>query len=298
MKYTKLFDNFDKKNIPNSILILDGTSSSGKSYISKPLVKNGWCVISVDSFYNVLFPDSFATEKYNDGSTITDIYGKIWHTTNDEHALYNNVHNEDPFSDSSAIRYPKNMFDSVQYYMMKEIKECKIWENSYLDDDGNRVGRNPKCVDVVIDDIEPGCALYSKYFELPECDIVLLYAPLDDLKRNLISRSKYDMRGANVFLEDFVERYELSENRKDTIDDKSWSKQEIIDLLDDDELHKSLFEGKFNIDKFLELMNLEDDVTYWVKLKSEIEKEFDYKKIINTRNKTAKEIYEEVLSVL
>ena len=62
MKYLKLYEQFriileeldDEELVkPSKQILLDGTSSSGKSAALKGL-SNDWCVLAVDSFYNLL----------------------------------------------------------------------------------------------------------------------------------------------------------------------------------------------------------------------------------------------------
>jgi hypothetical protein len=284
LKYLQLFEEFNN-NIqdPKNIIILDGTSSSGKSFVSKKLKKFDFSIIAVDSFYNVIYKDSDATTKYNDNKTILDIYGKVWYKNNPDNPGFINDYQDDPFYKSKPLKHPDVMFNSVQYYMMREIKECKIWQANLKDDDGNRVGRNPKLSNIIIDDIQPGCALYNDNFNLPECKIFLLYAPLDILKRNVIARAKKDARDSNVFLKDFVSRYVATTEKKDSIDDKSWTKQEILDLLNDEELFSALMDKKFNVNLFLDKLGINDDAVYWIKIRPEIFEVFNYTLIINMR---------------
>ena len=59
MKYIKLFESFnDGKELdkPSLQVLLDGTSSSGKSASLKKLPKE-FCVLAVDSFYNMLYEE-------------------------------------------------------------------------------------------------------------------------------------------------------------------------------------------------------------------------------------------------
>ena len=79
MKHIKLFEAFISEDssegqIPAKHFLLDGASSAGKSSALKDLDKS-WCILAVDSFYNVMFEELGMEDFGNSGKpTISEIY--------------------------------------------------------------------------------------------------------------------------------------------------------------------------------------------------------------------------------
>ena len=82
MRYIKLYEQFrifeaeDIKDIPvpSKQVLLDGTSSSGKSAALKGLSAD-WCVLAVDSFYNLMYEEAGNEDFGNkDKPKISEVY--------------------------------------------------------------------------------------------------------------------------------------------------------------------------------------------------------------------------------
>lgn len=279
--YIKNFKLFESSlNEIEHLVLLDGTSSSGKSYLCMQLEDQN--ILAVDSFYNIIFPESDATEKYNNGITLSDIYGKIQDINNNEQLDYETIQSKNPNNDKCRLDNSYTMFESVQYYMMKEAKYGRVWEKGLLDDDGKRVGKNPKYNKIIFDDIQEGVIYFNEYFNLPKVKQVLLYAPLEKMKSNIIKRSKNDPRDTMPFIRDFIFKYKATKDINLSIDkDSIYTKKYLLELLNDDELQKSFYnDDKLDVAKFIYHLGIIDDGEYYITLREN--KNYDL--ILNSKN--------------
>jgi hypothetical protein len=75
-------------------------------------------------------------------------------------------------------------------------------------------GADPKVKGVIFDVIQDTVLDYFKKDGVKPPNYVLLYAPLEELKRNVIARSKTDARGSWVFSEQFLRKFIAKEEKE------------------------------------------------------------------------------------
>jgi hypothetical protein len=274
MRYLKTFQLFEKKKSSrNRCLLIDGTSSSGKSYMSKGLKKEGWIIIGSDDFskegseeMRIPFDhegegkDKQAGEKFH--KEMLNIRGK-----KEGKRGYTNV---------DFPKHPKNK----EFRKISPIGDPRVW---YMYQDylwGRGKGKN-----VIFDDIGSEILKY-----LPDCEYILLYTPLEDLKRNIIERTKKgDPRGQWVFSEQFLDRYKATTKKSESIEpEKSYTKEELENLLFDKKLQKSFGDKELDVDDFLRKLGLTNSKKeYWIKLKKPLKKN---QKFFNSRDMSPKDL--------
>ena len=119
MKWIKLFEDFKKEEIRLKHFLLDGASSAGKS---SALVKldSSWCILAVDSFYNVMF-EELGEEDFGNSSkpTISEIYPGC------------------PYEYSSP---DPNFERAARWYMAQEAIHGKIFKERLKDSTGKTWG--------------------------------------------------------------------------------------------------------------------------------------------------------------
>jgi hypothetical protein len=140
-----------------------------------------------------------------------------------------------------------------------------------LDDDGNRVGRDVNYNKIIFDDIQEGVIYFNEYFKLPKIKWVLLYAPLEKMKNNIIKRSKNDPRDTMPFIRDFIFKYKATKDITISIDKKNiYTKKYLLDLLNDEELQQSFYnDDKLDVTKFIYHLGIVDDGEYYITLRDD-----------------------------
>jgi hypothetical protein len=268
MKYLKLYEQFFliKEGKSNKCILIDGTSSAGKTYMSEGLIDKGWVIIGSDDFAGeseLKIPFDHSVAGYDKEA------GEEFHKKMSEER-------EGKLGERGATNvgfpgHPKN-----EEFKKSGVEDPRVWYmyQDYL------YGRG-KDKNVIFDDISDGVLKF-----IPDCDYILLYTPLEQLKTNVIDRSKKnDKRGEWVFSEQFINRFEATKNKSESFDgDKSYTKKELEDLLEDKKLQESFNEGPLDVNKFLNDLGFkEDDTEYWIKLRNTLPKG---EKIFNSRGKT------------
>ena len=147
-------------------------------------------------------------------------------------------------------------------------------------------GRGKNAKGVIFDDISDNILKY-----VPDCEYILLYAPLDRLKLNVIGRAeKGDKRGEWVFSDQFLKRFEATENKEESFDKEgSYTKESLQELLSDKALQDAFNAGEtLDVDKFINDLGVkEDGKEYYMKLRTTLK---DGQKLFNSRNKTPEDL--------
>ena len=278
MKYLKLYENFFliKESKENKCLLIDGTSSAGKTYMSKGLIDKGWVIIGSDDFVGeseLKIPFDHAGDGYDKEA------GEEFHKRMD-------LERKGDLGKRGATAvswdgHPHNKdYKAIDNTIDEDKKDHRTW---YMYQDylyGRGKGKN-----VIFDDVSDNILKY-----IPECDYILLYTPLEKLKINVIERfKKNDKRGEWVFSNQFKKRFQATENQSESFDkEKSYTKSELEELLSDKNLQESFDEGPLDVDNFLTGLGVtKDDTNYWIKLRNSLPKG---EKIFNTRDKTPEDL--------
>ena len=279
MKYLKLYEQFRLilEATGKRCVLIDGTSSAGKSYMTKGLKDKGWIVIGSDDFAGdseMKIPFDHAGDGYDKEA------GEEWHKQMPE--LRKKDKKEMQERGATHIGWPghphNKEFKKVNDTIEPDKQDHRTWYmyQDYL------YGRGKNAKGVIFDDISDNILKY-----IPECEYVLLYTPLETLKRNVIGRAeKGDKRGEWVFSDQFLKRFEATENKEESFDKEgSYTKESLKELLSDKALQDAFNEGEtLDVDKFINDLGLkEDGKKYYIKLKTPLK---DGKEPFNTRNKT------------
>ena len=266
MKYLKLYEEI--KNQKRCILV-DGTSSAGKTYMTSGLKTKGWVIIGSDDFggdSKLKIPFDHAGSGY-DLKAGKEFHKQMLEERGEElgapgvtNVAYQNHPKHKEFK-KSGIRDPR------VWYMYQDY----LWGR----------GRNKN---VIFDDISDDMLKLN-----PDCEHIILYTPIELLKENIISRfKKKDPRGTFVFSEQFVWWFEATDNRddEDIIEYVSYTKDEIRDILNDKELVKAFGGQKLDIENFLVDLGLtKENKNYWIKFRQPFTGE-----LVNTRHKDAEDL--------
>ena len=215
-----------------NIILLDGTSSSGKTSIGKFYEKDGYKLIAVDDFpfemvqklvYEELSDEYIGPEKIQ--------------------KLISKKHRELMITESK--KYDKIIFDDINQHILNQCERKNIY-------------------------------------------IVIVYASLDRLVKNILSRKTTDPRGIFVFTQ-YAKRYIKTDSSKDGLD--------IINRIEFIEQLKKIkyeFESENALVEFAKIifsrMEIDDDNDHYIKLRDTFQ--FDY--ILNTKDKTPIELYQEL----
>jgi hypothetical protein len=282
MKYLKLYEQFrlileEAEASGKRCVLIDGTSSAGKSYMTEGLKDKGWVVIGSDDFGDnseLKIPFDHAGDGYDKEA------GEEWHKQMPE------LRKEDPkeMQEIGATHigwpgHPKNKeFKKVNDTIEPYKQDHRTWYmyQDYL------YGRGKNATGVIFDDISDNILKF-----IPDCEYVLLYAPLDILKSNVIARGeKGDKRGHWVFSDQFLKRFVATENKEESFDKEgSYTKETLKALLDDPKLQEA-FNGdeSLDVDKFISDLGIKEDETkYWLKLRQPLIKGTEP---FNSRGKT------------
>lgn len=229
-----------KKKKYNYIL-LDGTSSSGKSTICNFFMKKGYKCIKGD---DLLQSDDYYT-----------FYGM----------RYKKIPNE-----YVTKEFKKNIASNIsgEYLLESAIKNDKT----------------------IIDWVVPGGIIRNFEKRKINLYVILVYANLTTLARNMVSRkAENDPRKTFVFRQ-FSERYIKTTNKEEIIDTINRKTLKKI-LLDN---FKMEFTGEKDLidfcNKTFKTMNIEDDKNHGIKVRDE----FKFNYLLNTNDKTKEDIFQEL----
>jgi len=262
MKYLesyKLFEAKSKNELDNkTIILLDGTSSSGKTYMSNGLKRSGWVIIGSDDMGKEQNRYPFD----HSGIGFDLVMGKKFQEETKE---LRKSKEKDFWLDSTWVSWkghPKN----------KEYKKVGGDPRSWYIFQNIKYGLGKNSNKIIIDDVSDTILGYY-----PECKYVLFYAPIDILKRNIIERAKKgDSRGEWVFSDQFLSRYKATENENESIcpgRDNSFTRTGLKKLLSDKKLQNSFHGKKLDVDEFIKKLGaVKEGVDYWIKLKKPLKK--------------------------
>jgi len=111
------------------------------------------------------------------------------------------------------------------------------------------------------------------------------------LKENVIGRAeKGDKRGEWVFSDQFLKRFEATENKEESFDKEgAYTKESLKELLDDKVLQDAFNAGEtLDVDKFINDLGVkEDGKEYYMKLRTTLK---DGQKLFNSRNMTPEDL--------
>ena len=282
MKYLKLYEQFRLilEATGKRCVLVDGTSSAGKSYMTEGLKDKGWIVIASDDFHGdseMKIPFDHAGDGY-DKEAGEEFHKLMLKERGPEMGAMGSTTvawNGEDEDGTKTTPHPKN-----EEFRKISDGDHRVWYmyQDYL------YGRGKNATGVIFDDISDEILRF-----VPNCQYILLYSPLETLKRNVIGRAKKnDRRGEWVFSDQFLKRFEATENKEDSIDKEGvYTKESLKELLSDKDLQDAFNEGDtLDVDKFIDDLGVkEDGKEYYIKLRNFKEPEF-----FNTRNKTPKDL--------
>lgn len=249
MKYIKLFESFNKGRTGLKHFILDGASSAGKS---SALVKldPSWCILAVDSFYNVMFEELGRENFGNSGKpTISEIYPGCPY----------------PYSDPESENYDK----AARWYMAQEAIKGKIFNTGLIDATGKIFGKPEGKFKIIYDDVQGDIIDMFKPGERPKW--ILVHAPIDHTIKNVMRRQDRPLDG--VLKNSYCFKYYADTKPGGVDPDKSWTADEIRLLLPDETW----------VEEFLTKLGITEEGTrYWIYAKDHSQGKYD--EIINTRD--------------
>ena len=246
-RYTMIRNKVNQKGgDTKNIILLDGTSSSGKTTIAKYFEEIGYKHISNDEYGKHPF---------------LQVMGSL------------------PNQFISVTDKNKLIHDAVYDFMFTESK---------------------KYDKVIFDDISQDI---TDYFNRDKIFVIIVYASLDDLIRNIISRRSISYRGLTVFNQ-FTKRYIKTDNE-----------EKSIDMINRKDFIKSLQKMKYEFEsgeKLIEFANMifnkmeiNDDNDHYIKLRDNRQDDFlgtthnyQYDYILKTSDKTPEMIYKELIKIL
>jgi len=270
MKYLKLYEDFmedeslpgvdiketniEELSKPSKQILLDGTSSSGKSAALKEL-SSDWCVLAVDSFYNLMYEEAGNEDFGNkDKPKISEVYPDCPYKTS-------------PGTDDFE--------KAARWFMAQEAKYGKISSLGIKDKNGT-FGRSEQSKNVIYDDVQGTILESATKSGLSKPKWILVHAPIDHLILNIERRKGTDGRDPKgVFIGAYCFKYEAKPEEGGIDPEKSWTKSSV----------KDLFKDQPWVDEFLNKLGIkEDGKEYWIYAKSMPEGKYDV--IVNTRNKS------------
>jgi len=273
MRYLKLYVDF-VENVdfvektkelpePSKQILLDGTSSSGKSVALKNLGSD-WCILAADEFYDLIGEDLGEINLGNE-MTISQIYPDCPYK----------------FSQPGGDNYEL----ACRWYMAQEVKFGKVKSLGMVSRNKN-MGRSSESNNVIYDDVQGTIIKEATEAGLPKPKWILVHAPIDHLISNILRRPKDDQRDPEgVFCGAYCFKYEAKPQKGGVDPEKSWTKSSV----------KKLLEGYDWVDNFSNKVGIEkDDREYWIYTKSMPEGNYDV--VINTRNKEGNQMTIEEVS--
>jgi hypothetical protein len=240
--------------------------------MTEGLKKKGWVVIGSDDFAGnseLKIPFDHAGDGYNKEA------GEEFHKKmKDERKGKLGERGE---TNVGFPGHPKN-----KDFVNSGVNDPRVWYmyQDYL------YGRGKDTKGVIFDDISDDILKF-----IPDCEYILLYAPLDRLKLNVIGRAKKnDKRGHWVFSDQFLKRFEATDNKEESFDKEgSYTKKSLRELLSDKALQDAFNdEGSLDVEKFINDLGVkEEGKEYYMKLRNPLKKG---QKLFNSRNKTPDEL--------
>ena len=251
---------------PAKQILLDGTSSSGKSAALKGLASD-WCVLAVDSFYNLMFEEA-GEEDFGNGDkpSLSEIY---------------------PGCPYSSAPGGSDFENAARWFMAQEVKFGKILEAGLEDAQGQVFGRGPGQTGVVYDDVESYIIKEATRAGLGTPVWVLVHAPIDHLKLNVERRNSVEGEGRaldSLLLNSYCSKFRAEPVEGGVDPDKSWTRESITkELKGTDHLLLSEFRKdnppeKDWVSQFISKLGIADDRAYWIYSKSKADS------IVNTRS--------------
>lgn len=132
----------------------------------------------------------------------------------------------------------------------------------------------------------------NQFFDMDKLFIVIVYAPLNELIRNMKSRQLTDPRGLFVFNR-YSQKYKKTDDVSESID--IINRQKFVEML---ETMKYEFKSENDLllfaNKIFKEMGIEDDNDHHIRLRGGCE----YNYILNTTNKTIEELFMELKSII
>ena len=254
MKHIKLFESFISEDssegqIPAKHFLLDGASSAGKSSALKDLDKS-WCILAVDSFYNVMFEELGMEDFGNSGKpTISEIYPGC------------------PYEYSGPD--DEGFEKAARWYMAQEAVHGKIFETGLEDAEGNLFGKPKDKNKIIYDDVQGDIIDMFEPGEAPEWFMV--HAPIDHTIKNVERRGDRPLDG--VLKNSYCFKYYADSKPGGVDPDKSWTAEEIRALLPKERW----------VEEFIKKLGItKERVKYWIYAKDQSQGKYDV--IINTRD--------------
>ena len=277
------------KSTKPSILV-DGTSSAGKSYMTKKLQEDGWVIIG---------SDDFAGEKPREDCDPVKNRIQFDHAGNgpdlaagEEFHKLMSKEREDDLGKRGGTRvgfakHPKNK-EFTGYNLVGDDRQWYMYQD-YL----YGRGADPKVKGVIFDDISDEIIKCFKKDGLKPPTYILLYAPLEDLKRNVIGRAEGgDARGPFVFDDQFLSRFTAKPSKGGLEPGHSYTRESIMELLNDEALQSSFEGGKLDVEKFCDDLGVtEEGKKYFIYKKNTKDK----REVFSTRGKTSDHLIDELI---
>jgi len=237
------------RKVPVKHFILDGASSAGKSSALKDL-NDSWCVLAVDSFYNVMF-EELGNEDFgnSDKPDISEIYPGC---------PYGYSKPDDP-----------NWEKAARWYMAQEAMYGKIMKVGLKDATGKLFGKPEGKSKVIYDDVEGTIMDMFGAGDRPKW--LLVHAPIDHTIANVKRRGDRPLDG--VLKNSYCFKYTALPEPGGIDPEKSWTAEEI----------KGMLPKAPWVEEFLHNLGIKDDgKKYWIYPKKQPQGEYDV--VINTRN--------------
>ncbi len=237
------------RKVPVKHFILDGASSAGKSSALKDL-NDSWCVLAVDSFYNVMF-EELGNEDFgnSDKPSISEIYLGC---------PYGYSKPDDP-----------NWEKAARWYMAQEAMYGKIMKVGLKDAAGKLFGKPEGKSKVIYDDVEGTIMDMFGAGDRPKW--LLVHAPIDHTIANVKRRGDRPLEG--VLKNSYCFKYTALPEPGGIDPEKSWTAEEI----------KGMLPKAPWVEEFLHNLGIKDEgKKYWIYPKKQPQGEYDV--VINTRN--------------
>jgi hypothetical protein len=231
---------------PKAQVLLDGTSSAGKSVLLKK-VPADFAILAVDEFYDLL-AEEIGNQDFGNAQKISEIYPDC------------------PYSAKKPGG--KDWEEAARWYMAQESQHGKL-KAVGMRSRNPEMGRGQSQTSVIYDDVQGTILKFAK----PKPKWILIHAPIDHLKANVDRRPANDRRSLEgVLVGAYCFKYEALPKPGGVDPTRSWKAEEI----------KELFKGEGWIDQFISKLGIKDDAEYWIHTKKQPEGDYDV--VINTRN--------------
>jgi hypothetical protein len=253
----------DAGGFPTRHFILDGASSAGKSSALKDL-DDTWCILPVDSFYNVMM-EELGGEDFDNGDR--PVISKIY-----PHCPYRH-----DVPGSAAWER------AARWYMAQEAMHGKIWLSGLKDATGKKFGKPEGKHKIIYDDVEGG--IMDMFPDGKKPKWLLVHAPIDHTIKNVERRGDRPLDG--VLKNSYCFKYKALPVAGGIDPERSWTSVELEKTLP----HKPW------VKTFLDNLGIKNDGNrYWIYTKDQPQGKYDF--IINTRDakgdqKTIEEIAKE-----